>query len=115
MEQINAFLVFPMTAFHLVIMFGCVRTNLFMLDIQLSCGFLKWYSFSFQELQNLTPILIPISQRYLVSDHLRPVRRILDKDSNFCLYLSYTLEDRMRVRISNVMGLPRKEVILISL
>ena len=40
-NRIKAILVFPVAAFHLAIMSGCVGTNQFMLDTQLSGGFLK--------------------------------------------------------------------------
>ena len=40
-ESIKAFLVFPVAALHLAIMSGRVRTNAFMLNAQLSSGFLK--------------------------------------------------------------------------
>ena len=40
-DRIKAFLIFPVAAFHLAIMSGSVRANQFMLDTQLSGGFLK--------------------------------------------------------------------------
>jgi len=40
-DRIKAFLIFPVAAFHLTIMSGSVRANQFMLDTQLSGGFLK--------------------------------------------------------------------------
>jgi len=41
MDRIKAFLIFPVATFHLAIMSGSVRANQFMLDTQLSGGFLK--------------------------------------------------------------------------
>ena len=40
-ERIKAFLVFPVAAFHLAVMSGCVGTDKLMPDTHLSCGFLK--------------------------------------------------------------------------
>ena len=40
-DRIKAFLIFPVAAFHLAIMSGSVRANQFMLDTQLSGGFLE--------------------------------------------------------------------------
>ena len=40
-DRIKAFLVFPVAAFHLAIMSGCVRTNELVLDTKLMRSFLK--------------------------------------------------------------------------
>ena len=40
-DRIKAFLIFPVATFHLAIMSGSVGANQFMLDTQLSGGFLK--------------------------------------------------------------------------
>ena len=40
-DRIKAFLVFPVAAFHLAIVSGCVRANQFMLNPQLGGGFFK--------------------------------------------------------------------------
>ena len=40
-DRIKAFLIFPVAAFHLAIVSGCVRANQFMLNPQLGGGFFK--------------------------------------------------------------------------
>ena len=40
-DRVKAFLVFPVAAFHLAVMSGCVGTDKLMPDTHLSCGFLK--------------------------------------------------------------------------